>query len=324
MPPRTPRPVPGDDSSRSPWGKRIGIAAAAVVAIVIGLVGLGALVGDPDGQPTAGPTVDPTFGQTRGPTANPTAGPTEDGDPFAWLDALPAGAWVATTAAEPIVVDGSFDDWPEDLVAIGIDHVIHGEPEGVGGQGVVAWDDDVLYVGAIVDDPFVEQAWHTQPSQLWRGDSVSLEFAIDPPDDPAATIADGDLHVLLGPDDGGGDGVLPAVNAAEGGVFRAGGVEPAIELVSVLTDTGYAIEAAIPWVVFGFAPEVGESVGFNLNISNGDGAGDFSSMVSSTEGRTSANQPRAACWGRLLMWADDLTVEPSEEELPRPSDAVPC
>ncbi len=166
---------------------------------------------------------------------------------------------------------------------------MHGNPE-VGGFGVVTWDTSALYVSASVGDPLVDQAWQFEPSQLWRGDSLGFEWAAGPSDDPGELVQAGDLHVLLGPDDG-VNGVLPASNPAFGGVFQAGGVEPAIELASTLTGGGYDIEAAIPWVVLGGGPDVGDVIGFNLNISNGTGDGGFSSMTSSTQGRTSPNQP---------------------------------
>jgi hypothetical protein len=306
-----PPPVPpAPDGPTSPWPKRIGIGVAAVLGILLVLGVIGSFLED-DGPvlPTAGPFPTPTDESTFE-------------DLLAWYgDVSPLGV-VAVTTSRPLVIDGDLSDWPVDGYFIDVGQVVHGDLE-VAGVGMVAWDEFALYVSASVGDDFVDQAWQFEPDQLWRGDSVSFEWAVAPPDDPDAAVSDGDLHVLLGPDDGFNDGVVPAVNPARDGVFRAGGVEPAIELASFLTDTGYDIEAAIPWDLLGGVPAVGEVVGFNLNISNGTGDGDFSSMTSSTEGRTSANQPRPACWGRMLMW-DDPAIPPNAEELPEPADVAPC
>ncbi|HKJ54727.1 MAG TPA: sugar-binding protein [Nitriliruptoraceae bacterium] len=280
-----------------------------VVAILAGLFAVGLMVGE-DEPPVV-------------PTEVPFVTPSEDAtfrDLLAWYDDLSPLGTVAVTSRSP-VIDGDLGDWPADGYFIDIGTVVHGDAE-VGGVGMVTWDDFALYVSASVGDDFVDQAWQFEPSQLWRGDSVSFEWSWLPSDDFDALVEEGDLHVLLGPDDG-VNGVLPATNPAFGGVFQAGGVEPAIEVASRLTDSGYDIEAAIPWEVLGGQPEVGEVVGFNLNISNGTGDGDFSSMTSSTPGRTSPNQPRTACWGRMLMW-NDPAVEPAPDQLPQPADVAPC
>jgi hypothetical protein len=222
--------------------------------------------------------------------------------------ALPAADVTALRFTSPPLIDVDPAEWTFLPQAASTNIVA---PPGFNGiaptaQWWIGWDGTALYVFvAVLGDSFVEQRWADQPDQLWKGDSVSFEFGPDPRDlDAAAGLRSEDVHVLMGPIDL--PGLFPAITAVNrvgAGALKAGPPEPTIQAVSALTDApGYWVEAMIPWQVLNVSdPASGDVFGMNLNLSDGDGAGELRVMVSSNPDRTGENQPHPGTWDTVVL-----------------------
>jgi len=265
-----------------------------------------ALRGDPGDQVTPTAAAEPTDGSTA--ASEPTAavdaiaaacGPAP-ATPIAVGD-LPVGC--ATTAP---LMDRNFAEWDE-LPSITVtDQVAPAGVPNAGDLGAIwqgTWDQDALYLHAQVADPAVREVDVTQPSQFWRGDSISFEFGPDPrglgAGDP---VRDGlDRHVMIGVT---ADGAAAAVNVAARSNFPAGQAEPAITTAAVRTDYGYEIEVRIPWVALGVGrPSRGDVFAANLNVSDAAISREWvlGRMISSNLDRTGANQLHPGTWQWLVL-----------------------
>lgn len=198
-----------------------------------------------------------------------------------------------------VTVDGAVDDWPTGA-AFESSFVVAGQEGGPVAQWWLRWDQQALYLLAITNDTDLVQPWENNPAQLWRGDSVSFELgvstaAVQSSGGPRA----GDAHYLFGPTLDGR--VISAVNPSNGTTFVSGGPDGRILAAAGFFDTGYLIEIAIPWQVVGVAPEPNLDLAINLNISDGDGAGDLRTMRSTNPARTPGNQTDPNLWQVLVL-----------------------
>jgi hypothetical protein len=196
-------------------------------------------------------------------------------------------------------IDGFFDDWPS-APAFESSSLVAGQAGGPIAQWWLRWDDAALYLLAVTNDTDIVQPWADNPSQLWRGDSVSFELGVSTNlvqsnGGPRAS----DAHYLFGPTLEGG--VISAVNPSNGTTFVSGGPDGRILAAEGLFDTGYVIEIAIPWDVIGVIPQTNLDLAINLNISDGDGAGGLRSMNSTNPARTPQNQPDPNIWQILVL-----------------------
>ncbi len=215
---------------------------------------------------------------------------------------LPPGV-VGVVPVAGVNPDGDGRDWPPNALIIDSFNSVHPQPgaaPGVTAQWVVGYDSSALYLFAVVADATIDIAPLDQPDQLFRGDSIHFEFGGDPTG--AASLRDGDIHVMLAPVDPTSFEVVAAINPAVDGQFVAGSARPEIEATAAWSEGGYVIEARIPWQVLGVDnPTPGMVAGMNFNVSNGDGSGGLQEMVSSNPDRTGPNQARPETWNSAVL-----------------------
>ena len=216
-----------------------------------------------------------------------------------------SGSIVAACTVNNVNIDGDFSDWSGVKV---LEYDTEVFPEQTTAADLkaawqVTWNKDALYLHARVQDPSVQSVDVSQPSQFFKGDSVSFEFGPDPRElGPTAGLRNGkDLHLMIGVAP---DGPLASANPARSGQFVAGGLVGAVEAQGKEIDGGYELEAAVPWSVLNVDnPLQGQVFGMNLNVSDAvrDGAWQLGTMISSNPDRTAANQARPGTWQRLVL-----------------------
>lgn len=216
------------------------------------------------------------------------------------------GVIYARRPTQPLVLDGSLDDWPGQWLAI--DHVVQVEDAGafVGGADLaarfqVAWSDQGLVIAARVQDDLFRPG--PTGTALWQGDGVEIHVDSLLSDDYTNASADGDdFQIGLAPP-AAGDGLrsyrwLPF---AHEGVPGVGGM--AVALRTGPEWRGYHVEALIPWPEIGLAPSdvgVGRTFGFNISINDNDGADPGQQTVLSfSPARTTHDDPTE--WATLIL-----------------------
>jgi hypothetical protein len=272
----------------------VALSIGIPVAIYLFLIILGLLVDDSTST-TTNPTTQTTLPGTTVTGAPPTT--------FADI--------TAQRMTTQVTLDAIFSDWAATASTVSQFQVFPGttQSELPVGDWWVGWDDANLYVFvAVTDSTSVHQPWESDPSQLWRGDSVNFEFGEDPRGiAPSAGLRANDVHVLFGPINFLDlQAALVAVNRVRGGAIATGVDEPDILAVSGLTDgPGYLIEAAIPWHVLGVSnPTQGAVFGMNTNVSDSDGDPDLNGvfdlrvMVSNNSRRI---QTQPGTWTTLVL-----------------------
>ncbi|WP_076259010.1 CHAT domain-containing protein [Intrasporangium flavum] len=228
------------------------------------------------------------------------------------------GASDVTIGCAPVapVVDGSFDDWRSvttHVVDAPVPDFARVPVNGLSATWQALWDKDALFLHAVVTDPTHTGVAAGQPSQWWRGDAVSFEVGPDPRKlSAAAPLRKGkDFHVILALLDDGDRGAAAAVNVVGTSpkgqvVFATGSRRPGIAVVARPTDTGYELEARVPWSEIGRSvpPARGEVLGFNVNLSDARGSGTdwaLRTMLSSNPSRSGANQNHPGTWQTLAL-----------------------
>lgn len=241
--------------------------------------------------PAASPTVAlPTaLPVTATPAAATPSGLHHDGTPLL----------VAGRPANAPVVDSDLGEWALDLR---LDQNAYGGDQWTGlGDAVadyaLAWDDTRLYLAVRVsDDVFVQ----TQRGEtLFRGDSLELLFDSDlGADFDSAELSADDLQLGLSPGDFSGIGAdtflwFPA---------SLKGASTGVSLAARKTGSGFDLEAAIPWSLFGVSPVAGARYGFLLSLNDNDmpNSATQQSMISSTTGRRLTNP---TTWATLELRA---------------------
>jgi hypothetical protein len=203
------------------------------------------------------------------------------------------------------VIDGQFDDWGSQSSSTVDTEVFPTTTtaEGFSADWAGSWDRDALYLHARVTDPSLRPVDESQPSQFFKGDSISFEFGPDPEGlSTDAGLRNGqDLHVMIGLTE---SGARAAVNPAVKGVFTAGDFAPEITAAAARFDGGYEIEARVPWSALGVdTPSRGAVFGANFNVSDAAFTNRWAlgRMISSNPERTRANQPHPGTWQRLVL-----------------------
>jgi len=157
------------------------------------------------------------------------------------------------------VVDGSSVDWGGiPLVPLGQYNVAmpdsSPEPSDVSAHFGVAWDENFLYVLAVVTDDEYDV---TGGPEIYHNDGI--EILIDGLNDRASTMGRDDHQIFIQ-----ADGV---VEVADSDVDPSG-----IEAVGHRDSEGYVLEVGIPWsYVRGAPPEEGRTYGFTLVVNDRDG-----------------------------------------------------
>ena len=175
--------------------------------------------------------------------------------------------WVA-----PNHIDANLGDWRTDT-EYPIQSVVFGANNYTGasdlsGKFRIGWDYRALYLAVIVVDDKLVQTQHG--AQMYRGDDVEIQLDLDYYGDFYVSQCNGDdFQIGLSP------GVPPGT-APEAYLWCPRGKAralPEVEVAVYLTANGYIMEAAIPWSVFGRKPEPGTRMGFAINLSDNDAAG---------------------------------------------------
>lgn len=237
--------------------------------------------GDNAGSLTVRVTV--TAPQSVNLTATPT--PLLTANVEAWrMTASPAGdVW----AGFPVYLSG---------------HRVYAHPNWDGREDIQAfwrlgWDDDYLYVMAnVIDDVHVQ----TQTgNQIYRGDSLDMQI-----DTNLAASLDyltpAVFQVVLSP--GNFADIPPSAFRFQGNNQRQIRDAPghAIVVTARQTETGYILEAAIPWRDLGVTPYAGLVLGLALNANDNDTPGTAMQevMMSNAPGRWLTDP---STWGTLTL-----------------------
>ena len=201
---------------------------------------------------------------------------------------------------DTIVLDGYPDEWPDAWQPVTA--VVEGANNWIGkadlaGEFQVAWAPAGIYLAVRV----IDDVYQTGPdgADMWRGDSLEINFDRDLIDDADASTSDADDY-QIGLSYGPNLALMRAYRwlpfAKEGALTVTGAV--------ISTIDGYTVEALIPWGVFevpatGLAP--GRAFGFNLALNDNDDAAAASqqTVAASSPARTTYDNPSQ--WGELVL-----------------------
>ena len=136
----------------------------------------------------------------------------------------------------------------------------------------MAWDANNLYLAVEVADDLHVQ--NQSGNQIFRGDSVDLQFDTNRAGDFGDGLSPDDFQITLSPGD---FAALPPSVArfqgqANGQISDAPGGHHVI-MQAVQVGTGYTIEAAIPWSDLNLVPAAGLVIGLALNANDNDSPG---------------------------------------------------
>jgi hypothetical protein len=172
----------------------------------------------------------------------------------------------------PFAIDGDLADWASVPNAIKVadraqvvwDTQAWKSPEDLSGTVTLAWREEHLYVAAnVTDDTLVTQ----RGQGLWKGDNVTLYIDARPDAEPSRdSLGEGQYRVALSPGNFSDYPPEAWCHAPDG--CRPGGI-----LVGAKrTETGWMIEAAIPWRLLRVdAPKAGLPLRVEVCISDTDG-----------------------------------------------------
>lgn len=159
------------------------------------------------------------------------------------------------------VIDGTIDDVWSTTAAQESTFLGDNDGEGISGYTKLLWDDDYLYVLAVVQDATMLQAASpstTDSIDVWVSETNSSSDGYPEAGDYIFSISP---YNTLGSYYIGSEAALSAV-----------------EFTAVMVgDTSYVIEARMPWQTPGFAPAAGTVIGYNVSFNNdldGDNARD--------------------------------------------------
>ena len=172
------------------------------------------------------------------------------------------------------------------------------------GSFSVAYDDEFLYVAIdVVDDTVVSNIAPNDIKGHWRSDSV--EITVDPAGPGASEHTLTTFKTGIFPFDTEGNVQAERDADANQGVISV--TAPDMQVASSATDSGYALEVAIPWNAVPGEVSPGDTIGFNILIYDCDNA-------SAAVGEN-CNEARTAwsAWSQIQgtprLWGH-LTLEP--------------
>jgi len=219
------------------------------------------------------------------------------------LEAVPVGAGA-------IKIDGQLDDWEAltgsgdsdwiELNAITFDEGCANRfPDSslttdLAGQVRFAYSDQNLYVAFRVDDDgYVGYAGGGENYFLGDSPQLSLDLDLTGDFDDAGRSQD-DWQVDILP-----DGESPQVALWQLGSLTSGPFAEA-QVAVTATDTGYVVEAALPWESFGVSPQAGDRLGIAANINDSDTPGsNAQECIISTAPQRRWDDPTS--WGTLFL-----------------------
>ena len=221
-----------------------------------------------------------------------------DRAPFAWDDPRfsTKGRGTKTVKAPravgPMTLDGNRDDWPGDPPQrIGASQLVEGASAG-GVEAVfrLCWDDKNLYLLVEATDP-TPMKNEKRGSDIWSGDGVELFIGHEKLDQPG-TLLFTDRQVLLSAGLPGGKPQWHIANAPKQ-------VPCELAVAPKVDDTGYTMEAAIPFEALGFAPKAGQRMLFDIAIDDStDGTSRRCQLMWNGIARNSGDRTH---WGRAAL-----------------------
>jgi hypothetical protein len=179
----------------------------------------------------------------------------------------------------PIAIDGELGDWkavPNAITLSDAAQVVWGAGMWKGTtdlSGIVhiAWRQEYLFVAANVTDDLIRQ--NQRGDSLWKGDHIEVYLDVSPELEPERdSFGDGQFQIAISPGNFGETGDSLIDTAPEVFVYRPHAAPVADALVaSRRTETGYVIEAAIPWTLLGVAnPAEGALLRVEVGLSDTD------------------------------------------------------
>lgn len=163
----------------------------------------------------------------------------------------------------------------------------------------LAWDLNHLYVGVeVIDDIHVQ----TQTgNQIFRGDSVDMQFDTNREADFGNGLSPDDFQITFSPGDYASlpESAFRFQGTANGQILDAPGGHH-ITLKAQQTESGYTVEAAIPWGDLDLTPSAGLVIGIALNANDNDSPGTAAQevMMSHVATRTLTDP---SGWGTLTL-----------------------
>jgi hypothetical protein len=238
-------------------------------------------------------TLTPTASATNVPgaptaTVNPAAG-RPNGTPLSAVNLAVAPA-----------IDGDLSDWTGvsyGLAACTFGCNLRSGDSDLSGTFFLGYDATNLYLAVQVrDDKYVQVS---SGRNMYLGDDVEIQFDANLVTDFSSTSLTSDDY-QIGLTAGNFGTVAPQAyrwypRSAEGSLT-------AVVVKAKQVGDGYALEAKIPWTVFGVTPVAGNKYGFAISLSDDDQAGTAvqQSMVSSVGTRKLLNP---TTWGTLVLAA---------------------
>jgi CubicO group peptidase (beta-lactamase class C family) len=166
-----------------------------------------------------------------------------------------------------IVVDGNATDWGERGFRVEVlpnDQGALRPPQDLDSQLRLGWNDEGLLVLVTVQDGVA-----SEEGDPWNGDSVELFLG------PNGSGAE-HYQFIVSP---GRDADFPAMRVQPWD-HRSDKSRPLTSTVQVsTTDSGYTVEALLPWAPFPLEPAVGREVAFQVFVNDSDGPGDHFQAV---------------------------------------------
>lgn len=214
----------------------------------------------------------------------------------------------APALATAPTIDGDLSEYADlDVYEIPFSNLWEGETTGeadLTGSFSAAYDDTFLYVAVeVVDDTVVSNIAPNDIKGHWRSDSV--EITVDPMGPGASEHTLTTFKTGIFPFDTEGNVQAERDADANQGVISI--TAPDMQVASSETDSGYALEVAIPWNAVPGEVAPGDTIGFNVLIYDCDNAG-------AAVGEN-CNEARTAwsAWGQIQgtprLWGH-LTLEP--------------
>jgi len=163
----------------------------------------------------------------------------------------------------------------------------------------LAWDETNLYIGVeVIDDIHLQSQ---TGNQIFRGDSVDMQFDTDRDGDFDSQLSPDDFQITFSPGD---FAALPPsafrFQGTTGGQILDAPGGHHVDLQAQKTPGGYILEAAIPWSDLNLTPAEGLVIGLSLNASDNDTPGPAVQEVMKSHVATRRFSDPTS-WGTLLL-----------------------
>ena len=162
---------------------------------------------------------------------------------------------VAVRAPDGLSIDGDLSDWGSVTTSYRLVHEVpagNATPLGVDSPGTirVAYDDDGLYLAAVVDDDV-----YSQPNvgdQIWRGDAIDLNLSTVAPEAASSVPDQDDFQLTMTPSNNAGQPSHAWFQGTGSSSFSRAETDRAVVVAGEPSnpDGAYTLEAFIPWHVF--------------------------------------------------------------------------